>query len=281
MPNLDLSLAQWSLNQAFFSGELAVADFPRIARERYGILAVEYVTQFFQDKAGDTAYLKHLKQSADDQGVNNLLVMIDHCGELASADPAHRTTAIDQHHQWLEAAALMGCDRVRVNLHGSSAAQVWHDASCESLRQLGELAQQMDMKILVENHGGLSSNAGLLVEVIRAVNLPNVHTMPDFGNFCIRREVEGDLWHSPCIESYDIYRGVEEMLPFAGAVSAKAFEFDAAGNELNINFFRMLKLMKAAGYSGYIGIEYEGKTLAADDGIRKTKALLLRALAEV
>jgi L-ribulose-5-phosphate 3-epimerase len=221
-----ISLAQWSLHKAFFSKALDPLDFPRIARERYGIAAVEYVNQFFSDKAHDYTFLQQLKNNAEAAKVKNLLLMIDHQGELAAADARARRQAVEDHKKWIDAAAFLGCDAVRVNLHGFVSEDDWVQGSIESLRLLGAYAQSCGLKVLVENHGGLSAKINLLIQVVRAVNLANVGTMPDFGNFCIRREVAGDLWQSRCIEHYDPYQGVQEMLPYAGAISAKTYAID-------------------------------------------------------
>lgn len=271
-----ISLAQWSLHKALFSNALDPLDFPRIARERYDIAAVEYVSQFFSDKAQDYDFLQQLKNNAEAAKVKNVLIMIDHEGELAAADSQARYHAVEDHKKWIDAAAFLGCNSVRVNLHGFVSEDEWVQGSVESLKLLGAYAKNFGLTVLVENHGGLSAKINLLIQVIRAVNLANVGTMPDFGNFCIRREVAGDLWQSSCIEHYDAYQGVQEMLPYAGAISAKTYAIDAQGNEPNIDFERMLALIKNSGYQGYIGVEYEGTDLSEDEGIRRSKKLLER-----
>jgi len=272
----EISLAQWSLNKSLFSKEIDTLDFPRIARERYNIGAVEYVNQFFIDKAEDQEFLQQLKNNAQAVGIKNLLIMIDHEGELAAADSQARAQSVENHKKWIRAAAFLECDAVRVNLHGFVSETEWIQASTESLQALGAYAQQFSLKVLVENHGGLSAKIDLLISVIRAVSLPNVGTMPDFGNFCIRREVPGDLWESPCVEHYDPYQGVQEMLPYAGAISAKTYDIDANGDEPNIDFNRMMTMIKNSHYQGYIGVEYEGKKLSEDEGILLSKKLLER-----
>jgi hypothetical protein len=115
---------------------------------------------------------------------------------------------------------------------------------------------------------------------MKAVGMANCGTLPDFGNFCIRRE-KGDMWESPCVEWYDRYQGVEEIMPFAKGVSAKTYRFDAEGNCIESDYARMLPIVKQAGYTGYIGIEYEGSDLSEEQGIRATKALLERVGAAV
>jgi sugar phosphate isomerase/epimerase len=273
--NFDISLAQWSLHKAFFAKEITPLDFPVVARKTYDIGAVEYVNQFFIDKAQDQTFLRQLKQRAADHGVTNSLIMIDGEPELSSTEKTVRSAAIEGHKKWIEAARFLGCSAIRVNLHGQGTADDWHKHSVESLRSLCEFSKDFNIKILVENHGGFSSSGKLLTAVMQAVNNPLCGTMPDFGNFCIRRR-DGDMWESPCVEQYDIYQGVAELMPYAGAVSAKSFNFDAEGNEPDIDFHAMLKLVKAANYTGYIGIEYEGNTLSEEAGIRATKALLER-----
>jgi sugar phosphate isomerase/epimerase len=266
-------LAQWSLHKALRAGTLTTLDFPGAARDRFGITHVEYVNQFFADKAEDKAYLRQLEQRCGDHGVESLLIMVDGEGSLADADPAARLRAVEGHFKWVEAAAFLGCHSIRVNLHGADAPEDWKKGSADSLHRLCGFAAGHGIHILVENHGGLSSNPRLLTDVIRLVGSPYCGTLPDFGNFCLRRE-KGDLWESPCIEEYDRYEGVREMLPYAKGVSAKSMRFDGEGNETTIDFPRMLDLIMASGYRGHVGIEYEGDAMGEDEGIRATMALL-------
>lgn len=269
-----ISLAEWSLHRALFNRNMTNLDFPKVAREDFGIEAIEYVSQFFKDKAKDLAYLKILKGRCKDQGVESLLIMVDQEGSLASTDAKARKKAVENHYKWVEAAKFLECHSIRVNLHGEgSNKEDWKKASVESLGMLAEFCAAHKMNVLVENHGQLSSNGKLLAEVIQEVNNPHCGTLPDFGNFCMRRE-KGDLWESPCVDWYNRYQGVEEMLPFAKGISAKSFAFDENGNETSTDFRKMLKLVRNAGYKGYIGIEYEGDSLSEKDGILKTKELL-------
>lgn len=273
---LKISLGQWSLHKALQAGTLTTLDFPAYAKDRFGIAHVEYVTQFFADKAEDTAFLLRLKQRCGDDGVESLLIMVDGEGSLADADSAARTLAVENHFKWVEAAAFLGCHSIRVNLHGSASAEEWKKCSIEALVKLSAFGAERGVNVLVENHGGLSSNGRLLVEVIRQVDSPFCGTLPDFGNFCLRRE-KGDLWVSPCVEEYDRYQGVREMLPYAKGLSAKSLRFDGQGNETTIDYSRMLGLAKASGYRGHVGIEYEGDGMGEDEGIRATMALLRKS----
>lgn len=278
--DFDISLAQWSLHKALFSGKISNLDFPVVAKTQYGFEAVEYVNQFFKDKATDTVYLNELKQRCGDNGVKSVLIMVDQEGFLADKNETVRAQAVENHYKWIEASKYLGGHAIRVNLHGDSTAEEWHAASVKSLRALAEFAGKMDMTVLAENHGTWSSNASMLVKVIQEVNHKRCKTMVDFANFCVRRE-KGDLWESPCVEVYDKYTGVEELLPYAKGVSAKTFDFTAAGEESNSDFTRMLKLVKASGYTGYIGVEYEGERLSEDEGIKASKKLLERIRKEL
>lgn len=272
---IKISLAQWSLHRTFFNGTEKAVDFPKIAAQKFDIHAVEYVSQFFQDKANDKNFLAELNKRSNDNNVKNVLIMVDLEGSLASSSNIDRTKAVDNHKKWVDAAHFLGCHAIRVNLHGELRdVKAWKEASIESLTQLSQYAKAANMNVIVENHGGFSSNGGMVAEVMKAVNLTNCGTLPDFGNFCMRREKEGDLWETPCIETYDAYKGVEELLPFAKGVSAKSFEFDANGNETSIDYGKMLIAIKKAKFNGYIGIEYEGKNEDEITGIKATKALI-------
>jgi len=276
-----ISLAQWSLHKALFSNEMTTLDFPEVARKHYNISAIEYVNQFFKDKANDQTYLKTLKARCKDHGVKSLLIMVDQEGSLAAPDAAERKKAAENHYKWVEAAAYLGCHAIRVNLHGENKNEhVWQQASVDGLGRLAEFCASRKIHVLVENHGQFSSSGKLLSEVIRQVNNPFCGTLPDFGNFCLRRE-KGDMWESPCVDWYDPYKGIEEMLPYAKGISAKSFDFDDNGNEVHTDFRRMLQLIQKSGYKGYIGIEYEGESLPEEQGILKTKALLEKIRAEL
>ena len=269
----DISLAQWSLNKALFSGEMDNLDFARVARETFGLGGIEYVNQFFKDKATNSGYLGQMKQRAEDHGVRSLLIMIDGEGDLGSTDAAERQRAIENHHRWVDAAKFLGCHSIRVNAAGQGSREEVAKAATEGLRMLSEYAQPQDINVIVENHGGYSRDGQWLASVIENTEMVNCGTLPDFGNFCIERGEEGE----GCKNMYDIYRGIEELMPYAYAVSAKSYTFDAEGNEPNIDFQRILRTVKNAGYTGWIGIEYEGDSETPEDGIRKTAELLRRA----
>jgi sugar phosphate isomerase/epimerase len=262
-----ISLAEWSLHKTLFGGKLDNLDFPKTAKVDFGIDAVEYVNQFFKDKAKDQKYLAELNKRAADQGVKNVLVMIDGEGDLGDPDESRRTKAVENHHRWVEAAKTLGCHSIRVNARSKDSLPFDEQLklAADGLRRLSEFAAKLDMNVIVENHGGLSSNGKWLAGVMKAVDLKNCGTLPDFGNF----------------GNYDRYQGVTELMPFAKGVSAKSHDFDKEGNETRTDYRKMMKIVLDAGYHGYVGIEYEGRTLPEPEGIRATKKLLEKVREEL
>jgi L-ribulose-5-phosphate 3-epimerase len=260
-----ISLAEWSLNKALFGKKLDNLDFAKTAKNDFGIEAVEYVDQFFKDKAQDEKYLKELKQRAEDNGVKSVLIMIDTAGNLGEPDSSKRAKAVENHHQWVDAAKFLGCHAIRVNARSQGSPEEQRKYAGDGLRQLAEYGKKLDMNVIVENHGGLSSNGEWLASVMKDVGMPNCGTLPDFGNF-------GD---------YDRYKGVAELMPFAKGVSAKSHDFDDQGNETKTDYRKMMKIVLDAGYHGHVGVEYEGSRLSEPDGIKATKRLLERVGAEL
>jgi sugar phosphate isomerase/epimerase len=269
-PLYKISLAEWSLHRTLRAGTLDALDFPRAAKEDYGIDAVEYVNQFFRDKAGDQQYLGDLKKRAADLGVKSVLIMIDGEGALGHAEEARRKQAVENHYKWVEAARFLGCHSIRVNAQSSGTYEEQLGRAAEGLRQLAEFGAKHEINIIVENHGGLSSNGAWLAAVIKKVDHPRCGTLPDFGNFRLGRG-----------EEYDRYQGVRELMPFAKGVSAKSHDFDEQGNETRTDYRRMMKIVLDAGYRGYVGIEYEGSRLSEPEGIKATKTLLERVRSEL
>jgi sugar phosphate isomerase/epimerase len=265
-----ISLAQWSLNKTLFAKKLDNLDFAKTARVEFGIEAVEYVNQFFMDKAQDKTYLTEMKKRAKDHGVRSVLIMCDREGNLGDADPAKRKQSVENHKKWVEAAKFLGCHSIRVNAYGTGTYEEHLKQAADGLRQLTEFAAPFKINVIVENHGGNSSNGTWLAGVMKAVNHPRCGTLPDFGNF---RLAQG--------QEYDRYKGVQEMMPFAKGVSAKASNFDEQGNCVETDYRRMMKIVLDAGYRGYVGIEYSGGKLSEMDGIRATKKLLEKVHGEL
>jgi sugar phosphate isomerase/epimerase len=260
-----ISLAEWSYHDALQKGRMLHADFAKVAKETHGLDAVEYVNSFFKDKVRDAEYVKDLKKRAGDLGVKILLIMCDGEGDLGDADKAKRAAAVENHRKWLEAAQALGCHSIRVNAGGSGTPEEHAAQAADGLRALCVLADPLGLNVIVENHGGLSSNGAWLANVIKKVEHPRAGTLPDFGNFSIG---EGKM--------YDRYVGVTELMPFAKAVSAKSHDFDDKGEETSTDYAKMMKIVLDAGYRGYVGIEYEGSRLSEKDGVDATKRLLER-----
>lgn len=264
-----ISLAEWSLHRTLRdkSKNLTNLDFPRISKREFGIDAVEYVNQFFKDKAKDEKYLTELNQRCSDEGVKSLLIMVDGEGRLGDPKEKARTTAIENHHKWVDAAKFLGCHSIRVNAGSSGSYEEQQKLAADGLSRLSEYAKPHGLNVIVENHGGLSSNGAWLAGVIKMVDMENCGTLPDFGNFFIKRG------NHP--EEYDRYKGVDELMPYAKAVSAKTHDFDESGSEIHTDYQKMMEIVCVKhGYHGYVGIEYEGGKVGEMEGIRKSKALL-------
>jgi sugar phosphate isomerase/epimerase len=263
-----ISLAEWSLNQTLFGKKLDNLDFPAKAKNDFGISAVEYVNQFFFDKAKDQSYLTELKKRCDDHGVTSVLIMVDGEGNIGDVNKTLRDKTVDNHKKWIDAAKFLGCHSVRVNAYGVGTREEVAKAATDGLWLLSDYAKNVGLNVIVENHGSYSSDGQWLTKIISDTGMSNCGTLPDFGNFCITHDGKN------CVEEYDRYKGVAEMMPFAKGVSAKSHRFDASGNCLETDYYKMLSIVKASGYTGYIGIEYADGDISEDDGIRATKALL-------
>jgi len=206
--------------------------------------------------------------------------MIDNEGELGALDNAARAKAVENHYQWVDAAKFLGCHSIRVNAFGEGTAKEVSTAVVDGLSKLSEYAAKEDLNVIVENHGSYSSNGAWLADVMKTIDMDNCGTLPDFGNFCMKRD-NGRRWGGNCIEEYDRYKGVQEMMPYAKAISAKSHDFDKDGMETQTDYVKMLQIIKDASYRGYIGIEYEGEVLDANAGVKATRDLLIKAGAMV
>jgi sugar phosphate isomerase/epimerase len=262
-----ISLAEWSLVKTLKGGGLQNLDFPRYAKEKFGIDTVEYVDQFFADKARDAAYLADLRKRCESEGVRSGLIMVDTAGDLGDEDASKRAQSVDKHKEWLDAAKSLGCHALRVNARGRGSPEELLGRMAESASKLAEHGAKLGLNVIVENHGGPSSDADWLVKLFRQVGSPWFGALPDFGNFP---------------ETADRYAAVEKMMPFAKAVSAKAMRFDAEGNVVETDYPRMMKIVLDAGYRGWLGVE-SGAPRADEEprAIASTKALLERIRARV
>ena len=260
-----ISLAEWSLHRELFSKKIDHLDFISLAKTEFGISAVEYVNSFFFEKARDRKYLNKMKSRANDHDVRSLLIMCDNEGNLGDPDKNKRYKAVENHYKWAEAAAFLGCHSIRVNARSDDKLSYDNqlNLAADGLSRLVDFCSDLEINAIVENHGGLSSNGAWLSALMKKIDHPRVGTLPDFGNFMIQDS-----------EWYDRYKGVEELMPFAKAVSAKSHEFDLNGNEVRTDYNKMMEIVLKAGYNGYVGIEYEGDKHSEYDGIHLTLKLL-------
>lgn len=255
-----ISLAEWSLHRRHFEGKLNLIDFPKVAREEFGIGGIEFVNVFFPSPTYN--FLRDLMRRAADNDVKLLLIMCDGEGDMAHTNEKERLQAVLNHHKWVDIAAILGCHSIRCNSGQGKAGDEEAIKRCaDSFARLTEYAAKSKINVIIENHGGLSSHPESLVKVMKTVNSPYFGTLPDFGNF--PKEV-------------DKYDAVRQMMPYAKAVSAKCYDFDTDGNETTIDFRKMMKIVTDAGYNGYVGIEYEGNRLSEPEGILAAKKLLER-----
>jgi sugar phosphate isomerase/epimerase len=272
---LQISLAQWSLHRNFNDGTLDPVDFAAIAMEKYGIQAVEYVNSFYRDRVADETFWNQMKARSSDAGVKNWVMMVDDEGDLGTADKNERLQSVENHYKWVHAANLLGCRTMRVNAFGDPDREVYRASIMDAMARLADYAAQFDLNIVIENHGLFSSDAELIAGIIKEVNRPNFGSLPDFGNWCL--SAKWGTTQGECDEVYDRYKGVAEMLPYAKAVSAKSYNFNAQGEDTKIDYYRMMKMVKESDYNGFTGIEYEGEEKSEHEGILLTRDLMIKA----
>lgn len=276
-PFFKLSLAQWSLNKSVRKEGANPLDFAQKASE-LGFEGIEYVSQLYSKKIetiGMDSVLTSLKANSEKFGVKSLLIMVDGEGNMASTNDEERNKSVQNHYKWIDAAKFLGCHSIRVNAHGEGTAEEVAVAAVDGLTKLSEYAEERGINVLVENHGGYTSNGAWLADVMKRVGKDNCGTLPDFGNFC-QTIGYGSINDDNCKDPYDIYKGLKELMPYAKAVSAKSYDFDENGNQPKIDYLEMMRIVKEAGYTGFVGVEYEGSKQSELEGIALTKDLLIK-----
>jgi sugar phosphate isomerase/epimerase len=272
-PLFKLCLGEYSLHVMIQNQrELDNRDFAPFAKNTLGFDAVDYWSRPFNSNHTNAQYLAEMKKKADDAGVKGVLILVDDPPDMGQVNEPQRLAAIDGHKPWVEAAKTLGCDGIRVNARsqGMVPPEEMQKHTADGLRRLSEFAAPLGIDIVVENHGGLSSNGAWLAAVLKEVNLPNCGSLPDFNNWTIGPG-----------QQYDRYQGVLELMPSAKVVCAKGLVFDDQGNERNIDFRRMFKIVVDAGFRGYVELEYEGTGLSEVDGVRALKTLVERVRDEL
>jgi len=269
-----ISLAQWSLNRAFFGKTLDPINFASIAKKDYGISAIEYVNQFYADNAKNEKFWGEMATRASDAGVESLIMMVDEEEKLGDINTTKRKKAVEDHYKWVHAAKILGCHSIRVNAFGAGSLEELKASLTDGLSQLTEYAAKEKINVILENHGLHTSNADFMVDIIHTVNNPYLGTLPDFGNWCLNAEWGSTQTSKNCSDIYAPEKGIAKILPFAKGVSAKSYAFDTAGFETVINYPELLQLVKNSGFNGHIGIEFEGENISEPEGIMTTKALI-------
>lgn len=272
--NPKISLAQWSLHKALFEGTIDALDFARVAKNEFGISAIEYVNQFYTAHASKDKFWLEMKQRATDIGVDSLIMMVDEKEKLGDSDPQRRKNAVEDHYKWVDAAKLLGCHSIRVNAFGDGEPEALKHALADGLGKLTSYAAKENIHVILENHGLHTSDAKFMVTIIKMVNNPFLGTLPDFGNWCTSAEWGGTKENQNCIDTYDPAKGLSELISYAKGVSAKSYEFDANGYDTIIDYRELLQIVKNSNFNGHIGIEYEGENMSETDGIKATKRLI-------
>tara|TARA_S200000501_G_scaffold247960_1_gene232288 strand:- start:93 stop:1097 length:1005 start_codon:yes stop_codon:yes gene_type:complete len=294
---IKISLQCYSFASSFFTKKMNIIDFPKIVREDFNIEAAEYWNRPMVEKRRDSNFIREFNKRTNDYGLKNTFMLVDlinfQTGEsksLCSRDKIERNIAIEEHKEWIEFSKAIGCKGIRVNLWSDNmTSSEVKSISQDSLGELLEFSNKINMSIVIENHGGYTSDAKWLIDLIKSINHPKLGTLPDFGtrNFCIKTapKTESGIFGSECVDQYDKYKGVKEMLPYAKGISAKSHTFNNDGEEMSTDYKKMINLIKASGFNDYIAIEYEGaimalygkgnsKFLSSHEGILATKKLI-------
>jgi len=262
---LTLAVQQYSFNRQLRDGTFDILDFPKTVVDGTGITALEYFNGHILDKVRDTRFFRELKKRSNDVGATCTMMLCRSDIALDSPDSSTRYNAVEGYIPWMEAVRLLGGNAIRVDCRSDGDFEEQKKYAIDGLRQLCDVAAPFGMNILVENHGGFSSNGKWLADVMSKVEKRNCGTLPDFQNF----------------HGYDPYVGVEELMPYAKIVCAKSKEFDSDGNETNVDYRRMMKIVLDSGFKGSIGIEFEGHGMDPVKGILATKRLIERMVGEL
>jgi sugar phosphate isomerase/epimerase len=289
-----LALSQFSLASQFWTKQLSPLDFPAKSMKSFQIEGLDYCSMFFADKAKDDQFLNELKKRALDNGCYNLRIMVDGEGVLGDLKTDIRKKAIENHYKWIDAAAVLGCPMIRVNVEGEGDPVEVAKASEDSLHMLLDYGSKSKIDVIVENHVGISCNGAWLAGVIKNVDNKHCGTLADFGNFCVNRtkpatnDIAGWMG-TKCMEEYDRYKGIEELMPYAKGIHAKTHVFNNEGNDVETDFSKMFSIIHKSGYNGWVSIEYEGglmkmyskdtKYLDDDAGVLETKKLIEKVAA--
>ncbi len=238
--------------------DVSLLDFAGFARKEYGLTHLELIQMSFPST--EASYLKKLRSAVEAAEAVIENVPID-VGDICELAPERRAEHVRNIKSWMDVAAAIGSRAVRVNTGPSREGSDALALAVESCKRLAEHADKLGLNVLIENHGGISSDPQLLKQLIESVSTERMGACPDFGGFdeAIR------------------YDGLQKIMPLAKLVHAKSYAFDEHGEETAIDYARCMQIVKNSGFSGVLSIEYEGDGNASE-GIKKTKELILRHL---
>ncbi len=257
-----IGIQEYTFHRWIVSGKLDHLDYPALVKKELGITHIEYWNRPFNGKHTDKKYVGELAKRTTGEGMKNVLILVDARHQLDASGKDQRDKAVEEHIGWIDCAAQLGCDAIRVNCRSGGNPDLNLKNASDGVGRLCDYAKGSKVKVVIEPHGGHSQNPDWLLQAMKVLDRPNAGILPDFNNF----------------GSYDRYDGVTKSLPYAPAVCAKALRFDEKGNEVHTDYFRMLKIIYESDYSGVISIEFEGRGIDPIEGSKKTKELILRAI---
>jgi Xylose isomerase-like TIM barrel len=244
----DISLAQWALVEEIRAGKWTTLDFPKIAREDFGLNGIEFVNTLFAAPTVD--YLNTLKKNAAD---HNVQIMVDEEGDGCASTEEERKQFAINHRKWIDIAHYLGCHAIRTNCRGETNVDKKEAMkyAVESYHLLLDYAKESNVKVLIENHGGVSNDPDFMVQLMKELKDPLLGMYPD--------------WRQPS-DDFDNYKYLQKTLPYAKGMSYR----NQPTEELTA---RMIRLCRQSGYHGWYGIESKGR-----DAIRQGKLLLEKYL---
>lgn len=249
---------------------LRISEFPARARDTFGVDAIETVA--FQFDGLDDPEIDAFDQALKDIGVKLLNIAID-VGDLLETDTDKRAADLKVIERWIERFAAMGSQFVRVN-PGSPFSQHHGDQPpahlVEALQELGTFANERGTRLLVENHGGPSSNPAWMRQLLDAVGPNSLGLLLDLGNFDVLMAPMMAMFFGGESEKKDpaevfsgldlttLYEGIEALADKAELVSLKAHHVSDDGDVGPVDLERALGILNAHSYSGALTVEYEG-----------------------
>jgi acyl-CoA thioesterase-1 len=260
-----VGLSMYSLRELVRAKTLDPLDYPAFAKQEFGLTAVDlWEGGLPADKLDDDIYLGTLRDRAAQNG-SDLFLLMAGVVDATGATPEERVADAAKHFPSVHRAAVLGCRYLRVFVKAPPIDRSEAVARCvEALRPLAVHAGMNNVTLVIEpGSSELSSLGDFLAEVAARLADPRCRLMPDFG------KLKGD-----------VYAGTAAMMPHAAVVSAKMHNFDADGRQVDFDYARLMRIVRASGFSGIVAIEWEGKGLVPIEGVRQSRLLIERSLAD-